>query len=552
MQNKKSDIKPYQIVVIILFFLAALSIYFWLGGERAKYKGVSYLHYQHDQLSMVLGNELLRVGEDGEYSAVSLEDFGVSNVTGGISYLHNGDILLIDQPAGLKLCSLDEPTKTCSSVPQGESFGKSFRTQILDNGQLIIANTSKHRVVWYDDNGDILGEMSEGFKYPNQISLVNQTLYVANTQGNSISKIELTEPGDIDNKEGWDQWSLKQGVAADLKHIYPTEFIKLEKSMAVLSHPGLLSFGNIYLFDESGSLTKAFDLPEGADIYSIALFKGDIIGSDFAQHKLYRFSKQGEYLGELYAPEVQERLKNNALNYQRYSQFIDILFIVSGFVFVILVLLGLWLEYMRSKTAKNHMAFQRATANLNTLERPTIDEPGIHWIKPTKHMLRDKKAVKWLLNGVMFLLIILMCVTALTMEESKLSPLLLGMPFVFLVLHALMFFLIKRVKQPKLGVYGQWIILIDGKERIGMVEANTFKYTKAMYIVGDVHIAVQNGYYSQFDGDEIEKYLAPLLPHAVKLTQIQVCSYLWEKRDKPFLLSLVLLPILLVFYLYRF
>ena len=352
MQNKKSDIKPYQLVIIVLFFITALSIYFWLGSERSRYKGISYLHYQHDILSMVLGSELLRVGKDDEFSATSLEGFGVTNVTGGISYFNNGDILLRDKTAGLKRCTLDEPSKNCSSVAQGETYGKSFRTQILDNGQLIVTNTSKHRVVWYDENGNILGEITEGFKFPNQISLVNQTLYVANTQGHSISKMDLTEPSDIGDESRWEQWSLNQGVAGDLKHTFPTELIKLESSMAVLSHSGFLRFGNIYLFDNTGRLTKAFDLPDGADIYSIALFKGDIIASDFAQHKLYRFSEQGEYLGELHAPDVQEKLKNNALNYQRFTQYIYFLCIVAVFVFVILVSLGLWLEYMRKKAAK--------------------------------------------------------------------------------------------------------------------------------------------------------------------------------------------------------
>ena len=166
-------------------------------------------------------------------------------------------------------------------------------------------------------------------------------------------------------------------------------------------------------------------------------------------------------------------------------------------------------------------------------------------------MLRDNKAVQWLFGGVLLLLNGWVFVSALMMDESKISPLLIGVPIGLLALYGLMIFFIGQIKQPKLGVYGQWIILVDGKERIGMVEANRFQYSQTIYIADDVHIAARNGSYISFDIEEIEKYLAPLLPHAQKLSQLKVGRYLWDKRDKPFLLGLVLIPVVLVALIFR-
>lgn len=563
-----SDVKPYQAALIIAFFVCIFVSVFFLMDKRNEFKGASFLHYQDGFINILLDDTIHRYSDYGDYSQIYLPDLGIESLVGGFSFFPNGDLLIRKDASGFDLWNkilvylrvsgkgtaknesatlvrCDVVAKACVEVTNDVSFERSFRSHVLDNGHIIVADTSNHRLLRFDEDGALVEKAEKGFRFPNKVQVINDRLYVANTNRNAISILDLEGKIDISASDRWQHWSLKSGVAKENKHTFPTEFVKIEKGLVVLSQGISLARGSLYLMDSKGSLQGVFDMPRDTDIISIAPYRGEILASDFSSYKVYRFSQRGELLGELNSPELVAALEANKHGYHQYDQYLTYLYIVGGIVFVFLFIIAAWLEWARQKHQKQSLQ-QVDITQFGDYPEPGFDHPEVKWLAHHRNKLQDNKYIQWALHTLVGVSLLIVLVSVLKMDNSvvklKLGLIIIGTVF----FYGFIFWFAKQKNQPELGVLGEWVLLLDLAGNRDVKRASEVKFLGEFLLVGDAYILLQSGHHPIFDKSDKDKYLAPRIALAEKLSWLELWKFLWRKRDKNFLLSLALIPVFIL------
>lgn len=575
MTTQKSDIKPYQAVVVIAFFTIMFISILVLIDMRNSYKGASFLHYQNNALNILVDNTIYKFGDYHDHSEIPLQNYNIHALVGGFSYYPNEDILLRqgsrelgiidsilvflrgsgkltskDKEASLVRCQTSTMNNICNQAIQNETFERTYRSVILKDESVIIADTSNHRLAWFDPAGKLIQEVTNGFRFPNQIEVINDTLYVANTNRNAISMFSLENHALLSELEKWEHWSLKSGISSEKGHIYPTEFVKVEKGLAVLAHNNSLARGDIYLMDAQGEVIRAFERPLNADIISITPFRGEILAADYSNYKIYRFSQLGQLLGEFSPPNLSKVMHNQRIQYAMYDQYLLYLYIAAGIVFAIFFAMGAWLEWSRHKSKKQRSVFGDIK-KLGDFPKPEFDHPDIKWLTHHTNKLMVNKFFLWSLNTIIFVCAVVAFFSIVSMGDNPLRLRMILMLMGTVVFYILIIWLSKNQKKPKLGILGQWILIQDEKGGRAIGGAEKLRYNGNLIIVDEVYIVLQNGHHPAFDKDEKEQFLDPLLAVAKKMPLLDVWKFLWQKRDKSLLSALVILPLFIVAFLLR-
>ncbi len=579
MARKHSDLKPWQMILILSFFLVLMAAVFALQIKKGENTGASFLHYADQHLNILLGDRIMRYREDGRFSELDLKALGLSNIVGGFDFFPNGDLLIRSNAASLGFvdsvlvflrvsgrvtaehpeaillrCSLQTVSiSSCKPYSTEVSFERTFRPALHD-GQLLIADTSRHRLLHLDDQGKVHNKPEKGFRFPNQIAVINDIVYVANTNRHSVSYRTLTQDDWLGGQEGWQHFSLRQGIAKQRNHIYPTEFVKLEKGLAVLSQGDGLKLGNIYHLNNEGLIEDAFDAPNGADMISIAPFKNEILASDFTNFRIYRFDRQGRYLGDFDAPEYRAATRALEQNRQRFDSYLMVVYVLGGMVFLFFLAIGIWLEVARNRHEKSTLEQEQKkfknSQGVTPQEPPKFDDPATRWLPYTKHPLRDNKWLGWLINGTLLVLWLAMLIMIWDMEPTLRWALILSMS----VMAAFTAWIIhheRHKNRARLGVLGNWLLLENEKGARAVCQAQQIRYTRTYLIAGEVYIPLMQGKFPLFDADAYRTLIEPRLGQATNLSQIELFKFLWSKKDGQFLILLVVIPLFLLVMLLR-
>ncbi|TNC82710.1 MAG: hypothetical protein C9356_02200 [Oleiphilus sp.] len=577
MTRKASDLKPWQAVIILVFFLTLLAAIFALQIKKSQHTGASFIHYADRHLNILMGNEILRFRDDGRFSQINLQELGLSDITGGFDFFENGDLLVrsnapdpgfldsilvflrvsgqvtATHPDAILLrCSVANPSiSSCYSFQKDISFERTFRSALVGD-HLLVADTSRHRLLHFGPQGHLLDMLDEGFRFPNQISVINDTIYVANTNRHGVSYRVINGDVSLGQSKDWQHIDLQQGTATSKEHVFPTEFVKLEKGLAVLSQgPGLkLKLGNIYYFNQEGQLESAFEAPSGADMISVAPYKNGILASDFSNFRIYRFDQQGRYLGDFNAPEYLSAAAERQADRQRYEGYLRVVYMLGAAVFVFFLGIGIWLELARQRHDEKTLIKEQAQFKAVESEQPDFDDPGVEWLAYAKIPLRDNKAIVWLLNSVLILAWLMVLYVSWSM-----APMLKGaMILVMTLVTGILIWSIYREKQrkrPRLGVLDNWVFLEDAKGKRSVCHIDQLQYTKTHLIADKVYIHLRQGHYSVFDNEAYRDIIEPRLGRAKPMTQGELWRFLWQQKDLNFIGMLVGVPLIILFMLAR-
>ena len=577
MSKQSMDVKPWQAALIIGFFVIVFGLITYFITIQASTTGARILHTRDGLLNVLVGNQILRYDAKGGYSEIKLETYGIHKLMGGFDFYSNGDILLRAQADDLgffdKLAvffrgsgRLTTPNTdatlmrcrtqgdfACQPIGSRISFERSFRPFILDNDQVLIADTSRHRLLWLDAQGTLADSLDTGFRFPNKIGIHDGNLYVANTNRNQLSWVAfdaLDRAGmNFPAIDDWESWSLSQGESGAAKDTFPTEFVISDKGVVVLSQGQNLKLGNLYYFDYDGDQLNAAEKPEGADIISIALFRGEILAADFTRFKIYRFSQTGQYLGELVLPELQAVLNAQAQAYARYDTYILWTAVVAVVVFIFFFAIAVWLEKTRQQKAQQALVDKAAELQDEQGEAPDFGDPDVQWLRPHKRLIADNPLIKWLIN---LFLIVLMTLTAAIMIDvlpAEKHWFVYLSVFGLVVILALLMVWERRLKVPKFGVKGAWLLLQNSRGKRAVMHIREVAVCNKVWVLGQVHLNLMQGKYPRFLEADTQRYLDPLEPHARKIGALQLFVYLWKKRDPETILGIIAVCIVLGFML---
>ncbi|MCH9696470.1 MAG: hypothetical protein K0U68_00025 [Gammaproteobacteria bacterium] len=430
------DIKPGTALLIILIFGGILFAKFWALSSSYAVQVFSYMHHHPDGGSYIMiNNQLLGFDSSGSYQAsidLKLMQVDEDSQT-DFAFFSNGDILVrqrsrdnnfiedlqryfrftdltdqisTDAKDGLFRCNPD--TFECKAFTEPALNLHSAFSITIDwqTNRVFIADSGRHRVDMYTANGQLL-DSHHAFRFPNQLEIVDRRLYVADTNHHRLIAFDITgnEFGDVE-----ESFDTRTEQSIKLGDVWPSAFLLIGDQRWVLNQKQDMSLGGLYVFDSDGAYIKTVTLPEAADPFALLRVNDQVLISDFRQDRIYRYSPDGQLLGDFNSPVIR-KLRENLTEQRRFYQNLDtgltILFAAS-------LVGGLALAFYLQSRKENEHGIEQDHGQ--PIDQHTIANDLVeHWITPS---LRFK-----LIGSGAFLLIAGLLLLAFALEWMRGSDL---------------------------------------------------------------------------------------------------------------------------------
>ncbi len=398
------DIKVSTALLILLLFGGILIAKFWALSASYSVQGFSYLHHHPDGRSFImLGNQLLGFDALGEHrSTIQLNKFKVleSSHT-DFAFFSNGDVLVrqrtrdnnfienlqryfrfanptdknsVDAKDGLFRCS--PVSYKCKAFTEPAlNLNNAFSIAIdWTTDRVFLADSSRHRVDMYSETGELL-DSRNWFKFPNQIEVADNRLYVANTNYHTLIAFDVSENEFGEIKEEFD---TRTEQSRELGEVWPGAFLLDADQRWIINHKNGMNNGGVYIFDQNGEFSKKLQLPDKADPFALLQMGEQVLISDYSQDRIYQYNLDGEF-EKYFNPPVLNKIINELTERRQYYQVLNTGFTI---LFVACFVSCLLLAFYQQSRTKTSAAEQLSTPDIAHLS--TIKEPILHWVEPSK------------------------------------------------------------------------------------------------------------------------------------------------------------------------
>jgi len=209
------------------------------------------------------------------------------------------------------------------------------------NDDVYISDTSRHVIRKYSADGQALSDPVSGFKFPNQLMLQNNQLLVANT---NFHEITVVDPDTNAFGQKLDAFNVTPGVAVSAGHQWPSHFARVGNEWWVNNMESNMANGGIYIFDNEWRFNRKVALPRGTDPIALIAFNGYVLISDWSNDRIRRIDSTGEPMSDFGSPgftKMIEESRSARFQYQAYSYTAIIFF---ALIFVVLIINGMTKE----------------------------------------------------------------------------------------------------------------------------------------------------------------------------------------------------------------
>jgi uncharacterized membrane protein YsdA (DUF1294 family) len=566
-EQEGMKVKWWQALLVIVVFGALLVAIANAGAKWRQYQAVGLMRVsQEGELYVRIANQIYRYRPDGEYQgAIDLSRWGIDWATGGFDIFSNGDILMLEgshrqsvfhkvmvwlrldkllpgaepDDDGVRLLVRCSPQSgKCQKLPGfHRSFTNTFRVLIDDKQRIFLADTQNDRLSLLAEDGTILDEVTSGFRFPNQMALDGNKLVLANTNFNELTVIPLTENG-FAEKGVW------KHITVDLEivrfagprtgHVWPLEVVVTEDHYYALQQSDGMAKGAVVRYTRDGKYAPPrFVMPEDSDAMSLVAFDNGFLVADSGPMRILRYNADGTLQGEFGTAPMTRELDRMAVEKEFYRALEKQLWVAFA-VLLVLGLVGAWLLEQRHKDKKDEQAFGESLATTGTLKqqqnpspKPSVDDPGIHWIARNEDMLRKQKLLMWILFPILLLMDLMVVGSEFAKPESRLFSVemifgSIGITVILLLFFLGFFLMISRFQKMQIGVLREWVIL---RGLTGMVAIGSGAEIEALsngLRIGEVAVPtgpIAGGEFtdkSLFDQHELQQWLWPRICHAKK------------------------------------
>lgn len=371
MRDMNAKVHPLVVVLVMLLTFLAIGVWMWGTGEAKEFGGPAQLSMDPEgHLYVQIQNQLLEHDESGVFLVRhDLEKLGVESMLGGFGFFSDGDILLrrgsdprtvLDNirayqrrtneqslipgspNTGLYRCNLE--TTNCEIFGSNGIDLKAAHSIFIDwrTDEVYIADTTRHLLRKYSAKGEELAGPIGGFKFPNQLLMRGEQLFVANT---NYHQIRIVDPNTASFGEELGVIDVVPDAAATALQTWPSHLARVGDEWWVNNMRNGMNEGGIYVFDDSWRYDRKVPLPPNADPISLLSFGDEVLISDWNNDRVYRVSLSGEMLMDFASPGLEQVLagfRTPRLQYKIYSY--------SGIALFVLVIVGLFVRGLTTTT----------------------------------------------------------------------------------------------------------------------------------------------------------------------------------------------------------
>lgn len=526
-----AKVHPLVAALVIAAAIAAIAAWMWGSGEAKAIGGPAQLLAAPDgRVYVQMQDVLLEHDAAGRFvRRHELADIGVHTVLGGIGIFSNGDLLirrgaddrtLLDNlrayqrrtnldsltpesgDAGLFRCSLE--SKTCEIF--GESrfdFKAAYNVYIeWTSDDVYISDTTRHLLRKYSATGDALAGPVGDFRFPNQLLLVDDRLYVADTNHHRIA---VLDPATATFADELDSIDVVPGAAERAKQRWPSRLARVGSEWWVNIMRTGMNEGGIYVFDSNWRYVRRIELPRNADPIDILPVANDVLISDWNNDRVYRISASG-YRVEEFESDGLTALVQESVDARRQYQVYAYLGI-GLFVFVIAALLVAGLAVHMSSGRGDPRGDPKHAAAPAAIDFP--DE--LVWLTPDPARVR-KIRVGMRLAALLFLLLFATTGYLLLTQAKLLVASRLWLPVVGVTLiYALLYWAARTNYGSAIGLRGKTITLRDHRGREQTVPLADVSYDGATIAAGNMAVFLGQPIAPLYDRQSLMEHLYPRL-----------------------------------------
>ncbi len=554
------------VLIIGVFFAALLYAQSWSGARWREYQGpVLLAKDQQGNLYIKIKSNILRYDAGGSYlDRRDLKDLGIEDLTGGIGFFPNGDLLMVPRSYSLNLLeellvfyritkqlpaslasnlTLARSARckwqdlTCLPLPNfPKEFSQAFWVDIDADENIFLAHTTDHKVYWLDVSGNVLDVLEDAsrIQFPNQLKRSGDFLWLANCNDNSLTKIPL-----LDKKFGANyQRFAARSPGLPESDRWPTGIAIMNDDYFVLAQGGNLQRGSIYRTNSEGELQNVFTKNVGDDPVGLTAFNGELLVADFMGLRIDRYNSHGEKVGVFTSPELQSILaevRRQQFKYRRIESLFNALFWS-------MLLLGFGVAYFIEKRYKKSRLVTPPTAATLALSNnysPSSNDERIRWLR---YSFLYRNFNKWTIWWWMPLILLNVPLLFSAEEES------VAKASVFLMLHGLALLgLINshRLTNKQVGVSSPWVWLKSSDENISYAhEREILSYSllgRTVLMIGNQDVLAKVGRHRKiFEGNIANDEVNRLITCSRSISLGERWAWLYEHKFNNLLWELLL------------
>jgi len=544
--SKNKTIKILVAMVIIAGSVLSLGLKFFMDDAALKVDRPTFIKTSPDNnVALLVGNSIYFIDEFGETSRIF--DFNKKGfrIRGDFDFFSNGDLLVYSNIAepdtleklaqfariketsqdpdsgndGLYRCNIN--TQDChiftTSLP---AFHTTFRTVIdRDTDTVYISDTPRFALYKLDSTGALLAQNNSNLKFPNQILLHDNALYIANTNFHSVKVVRT------DNQHFGEEIKNHETVI-DSQHVWPTEVIATPDGWWVGIADNNIDNGRIQIFDNDwkklgDSLFKGTD----ADTRSMALFGSEVWITDWKNIKVYRLSLSGERMSDFSNKEVDQAFMNSDQLIKKYkiisANALTAFFIVFG--------IGIVAAFVLEKEETLGL-FKRQyndfTENVDTEKLTVPPGEGVYWIE--NKFSKYRKILMFIVAVTIIFLI--WSLSSIFASEIKTGVRLSIMLMSIIPVAVLIFWAWYRITIVRIGVSGELLLVDDGRGNVGKGKGGLIKYSKNNMVVDNVAVFLGQPHAPLFPAKELKKWVAPRMLLGEPVDQWYIFKILWKQK----------------------
>ncbi len=529
-----SKVHPLVVALVMTLTFVAIALWMWGKGEASLVGGPAELRLgPNGHLYIQIQNRLIEHDADGEYVAThDLAMLGVEQFLGNYAFFSNGDILLRRGPdprtfldnvrafmretsrssirpltpeSGLFRCEIR--TSACDKFGKAGVDFKAAHGIFIDweTDDVFIADTSRHLLRKYSADGEPLSEPMAGFKFPNQLLIHDDMLYVADTNNHRIRVLDPRT--EVFGTESGSQ-SVNPDIAVREGQRWPSHFARVGKEWWVNNMRSGMNAGGIYIFDDAWQFDRRAELPPDADPISLLAFGTEVLVSDWNNDRVHRLSTAGKHLGFFASPgllSVFDESQAARANFEILSY--------SGVLLLALVIGGLFVRALVVSVSPD----RKEAAEGASISAININQ-ALQLTPEPKIVARARRGIR--LVGVLIIGMVVIVALMLADHEAAREVALKilapggGMIAIFL----LIVWVTRSNTGTAIKLHGNLLTLRDHSGRESSCPVREVRYTNTVLATRDMAVFLGQRPAALYDRELLDKELFPRLDAAKKLS----------------------------------
>lgn len=531
------SVNPLVALLVILFFGGLIGLNFYFNQHMLEVERPTFITNTPDgHLAIQFGRQLFLIdGDSGDEVVVDLDGLGFADNIGNFDFFDNGDLLLrlgaaptsiveawdvvmrstnhnYEQADGNFIARCQLGDRKCQEFSTDlPGFDRAFRVFIeRDTDTVYLADTSRHRILKLDSTGKLLAT-AEGFKFPNQIALVNDKLWIADTNNHRFVAVSP-------KTESFGKVLSEIAITPDSLHIWPSAFVQVDRDWWVLAMGDNMSYGRVVRYTDTGVELDQLDMPSGADPLSLALWGDNILVADYGRLAFYRYDRRGVRQVDFSTPSLAALINEKRAEIERWRY--------AGYSCWAIFALGLLVGFV--------VAIRQQKQTIPEDNESLIEsDNGMESVPATGIWIEASRAAKWL-PYVLILMVVLLPVFALPVvwDEDAISHDVMMMS-IFLALPLLLIArpMLKMTKM-RLGIFPSHIELIDfSGQRHRTTFEDVYWNRQGACKVGDFVLPLGADKHGFFPQNEVQRWFVPRLLSENKVGDWTMMKYQWRSPE---------------------